>query len=292
MTRILLLVIVLWTSAELHAQLPSTELFILDYELEGDTLYFDNPVELSGFNNPGYNNQPSFFDENNLYITSNKYDRLKTDIIRLDLSGEQYYQITETVESEFSPTLSPDPRFFSAVRIERDGSDQSLWLYPMDRSNYGRRLLESLDNVGYHCWLSEDEVALFLVESPIKLAIGNVRTGEVSKIAENIGRCIRLTSNGELIIVSKTSDADWYLKSYDLLTKRFKILGKTLPGSEDFEVLADDSIIMASGSKLYRFKVSGNDTRWDEMDDFSDLGITSITRLALSATKLVLVTNP
>ncbi len=291
MTRILLLLIAVWTCTDLHAQLPSTTMFLLDYELEGDTIYFDNPIELTGFNDPGYNNQPSFFDENNLYITSNKYDREKTDVIRLDLSGEKLYQITETVESEFSPTLSPDPRYFSAVRIERDGRDQSLWLYPMDHSNYGRRLLESLDNVGYHCWLSEDEVALFLVEDPITLALGNVTTGKVARIAENIGRCIRLTSNGELIIVSKTSDADWYLKSYDLLTRRFKILGKTLPGSEDFEILADDSIIMASGSKLYRFNIIGNQTRWDEMDDFSDLGITSITRLALSAEKLVLVSN-
>jgi hypothetical protein len=143
------------------------------------------------------------------------YNDTLTEVAKLNILTKRLYRVTNTIESEFSPTLSPDPRYFSTVRIERNGRDQSLWLYPVDRSSYGRRLLEDIDNVGYHLWLSEDEVALFLVTNPIRMAIANVESGVYKIILENIGRCLRLNQNGEIIFVHKLSTKDWYLKKMD-----------------------------------------------------------------------------
>ena len=257
--------------------------------MEGDSIYLDNPKYLTKFNQSGYNNQPSFFNGREIYFSTNMYNDTITEIARMDLNSKRLYRVTETVEAEFSPTLSPDPDFFSTVRIERNGRDQSLWLYPVDRSSYGRRLLEKIDNVGYHLWLSEYDVALFLVTNPVSLALANVNSGEYRIVLENIGRCMRLSQNGEIIFVHKLSSINWYLKSYDPDLGKIRIIAETLPGKEDFEILPDGSIIMGSGAHLFRYVDFGVNAQWTKIDDFSSLGIDNITRMALSENKLLIV---
>ena len=270
-------------------QMPTTSIFSLDFELDGDSLYLNNPAYLTSFNKSGYNNQPSFFNPYEVYFTTNMYNDTLTEVAKLNIRTKRLYRVTNTIESEFSPTLSPDPRYFSCVRIERNGRDQSLWLYPVDRSSYGRRLMEDLDNVGYHLWLSEDEVAMFLVTNPISMVIGNIETGSYRTILENIGRCLRLSQNGEILFVHKLSSQDWYLKKMDPGSGQVKILTKTLPGKEDFEVLPDGSIIMGNGGKLFRYVDRGVNEQWSQVDDLTGLGINNITRMAISEDRLLIV---
>lgn len=272
-----------------YGQMPSTSIFSFDFELEGDSIYLNNPAYLTSFNANGYNNQPSFFNRYEVYFSTNMYNDTLTEVAKLNILTKRLYRVTNTIESEFSPTLSPDPRYFSTVRIERNGRDQSLWLYPVDRSSYGRRLLEDLDNVGYHLWLSEDEVALFLVNNPISMAIANIETGTFNIILENIGRCLRLNQNGEIIFVHKLSTKDWYLKKMDPESGTVKILTSTLPGKEDFEILPDGSIIMGNGSELYRYVDRGVNAQWQMVDDLKSLGIKNISRMAISEDKLLIV---
>jgi hypothetical protein len=282
-------VLSIFSSGILLGQFPNTSIIMFDFEMDGDTVYLDNPRYLSGFNPEGYNNQPTFFNSKEVYLSTNMYNDTLTEIARLDLNNNNLYRVTETIESEFSPTLSPDPNYFSTVRIERNGRDQSLWLYPVDRSSYGRRLLEDLENVGYHLWLSEDEVALFLVTNPVSLALANVKTGEYTKKLENIGRCMRLSQNGEIMFVHKLSEESWYIKSLDPSNNRIKILTKTLKGREDFELLPDGSIVMGDGPSLFRYVDSGVNAQWEKIDDFSGLGIKNVTRMAISEDKLIIV---
>ena len=270
---------------------PITQLYSFDYTIEGDSLILDQPQYLSAFNRLGYNNQPSFFSPYEIYLTTNMYDDSSTDIVKINIRNESLYRVTETVESEFSPTPSPDPAYFSCVRIERDGKDQSLWLYPVNRSSYGRRLLEKLDNIGYHIWLSDNEVGLFLVGSPHQFAIANVKSGIVNKLLENIGRCFRINDNDQLLFVHKITEDNWYIKSYDLVTKKYKIITETLPGSEDFELLNDGSILMGNGSKLYRFIDTGVNAKWTVVQDLSILNINNISRMAISESKLLMVNS-
>ena len=287
--RIFTISLLFLSSISIFSQMPSTSIFSFDYEIEGDSLYLNQPTFLSSFNEDGYNNQPFFFSPREVYFSTNMYNDSLTEIAKIDLNSKRLYRITNTIESEYSPTLSPDPRFFSVVRIERNRRDQSLWLYPVDRSSYGRRLLENLDNVGYHIWLSEEEVALFLVTRPISMVIANVETGEYTTVLENIGRCLRLTQTGELLFIHKQSSNNWYIKSMDPETGSVKIITPTLTGKEDFEVLPDGSLIMGNGSELHRFIDRGINSKWQKVDDLSSLGIINISRMAISEDKLILV---
>lgn len=273
----------------LSAQLPSTDLYMFTLLNNGERITLKNPLYLSGFNPDGYNNQPYFISPREVYITSNFYDKDFTDFMRLDLLNEEYYRVTATDSiSEYSPTPRALSGYFSAVRVEKDGTTQSLWLYPNDHSNSGKRIFENVDNVGYHCWLSEEEVALFLVSTPMKLAIGNVETGTVSNIIEDIGRCFQQNSNGDLLFVHKISEETWYIKSYSIEDQKASIITQTRPNSEDFALLSDGTILMAEGSKMYSIHPT-RDEYWKEIIDLEEWEISNITRLAVSRNRLILV---
>lgn len=287
--RISFLLTLLFWGSVVTAQLPNTELYMLTLLNTGDNLTVKDPVYLSGFNPEGYNNQPYFINPSELYITSNHYDSNFTDFIKLDLQNEVYYRITETDSiSEYSPTPRALSGYFSAVRVEKDGVTQSLWLYPENHSNHGKRILKDVDNVGYHCWLSENEIALFLVSTPMKLAIGNLETGNVATILEDIGRCFQQNSDGDLLFIHKASPESWYIKSYNVEDRKASTIVETRPKSEDFVLLPDGTILMAEGSKLYSIRPEV-DEYWNEVMDFTEFGILNISRLAVSRNRLVLV---
>jgi len=243
------------------AQLPTTDLYMISMTNNGQKISVTDPLYLSGFNPDGYNNQPYFINPNQLYITSDLYDKTFTDVVKLDLRRQEYYRVTATDSiSEYSPTPRAIRGFFSTVRVEKDMSTQSLWLYPKDHQSYGHRVLTDIGTVGYHCWISEEEVALFLVGTPMTLAIGN--------ISDN-------TTN----------------KAYDPESGQVSIVTRTRPDSEDFELLKDGNIIMGEGSKLYIIDPS-TDEYWSELTDLAEFGITNISRLAESRNQLVIVDNP
>ncbi len=274
------------------AQLPNTDLYMLTLLNNGEKITMTEPVYISGFHPDGYNNQPYFVNPRELYITTNMYDEQFTDFVRLDLQNEEYYRVTATDSiSEFSPTPKAPDAYFSAVRIEKDGKSQSLWLYPENHQSYGKRVLTDLNNIGYHCWLSEEEVALFLVDDPMQLAIGNITDNSSKVVLENIGRCFRQNSDGDLIFIHKTSPETGYIKSYDVESNKATIIANALDGSEDFELLNDGTFIMAKDSKLYALHPLKNKS-WVQVADLAEFDIMNITRLAVSRNRLVIVDNP
>lgn len=267
------------------AQLPANDLFVLDFIEYDKELSIKNIKYLSNFNKGGYNNQPSFFDPNSLYITSNKESGDLTDIVKLDIRLGNYQFVTKTNSvSEYSPTIMPDRQNFSVIR--QDGTDQWLWQYPLDKSTAGGPLL-ALTDVGYHCWLNDTEVALFRVTDPISLSIANVANGEVVDKLKNIGRCLRKDDFGNLIFVHKVIDNLWYLKSYDPRTNKIKVIAEV--DQEDFAIMPSGDFIIGKGSKLY--KLGTNDSNWTQVADLSQYGIININRMAISRNKLVIVSN-
>ncbi len=267
--------------------LPETDLYLFNFTRTGDNFRFKNPTYLSNFNPSGYNNQPSFKDNSSLYITTDVYGN-KNDIIELNLIKKSLLRVTATDEDEYSPAVSPHHGHFSCVRVEKDGTTQLLWTYPEDRSNFGGNVLRTIGNVGYYIWLSQEEVALFLVDDTHKLAIANIETDKNEIIIDDIGRCLKVDRNGNVIFVHKVREDFWFLKSFDPRSRRTEIITQLFDQKEDFELLSDDSIIMASGSKLYYINPSTSDS-WSEIGDFSKYSISNISRLVIKGNKLVFV---
>jgi len=278
---ILLTCIFCWKIA--LAQLPVTNIYVFDMKQESDSSFiFTNPKLLTGFNSKGYNNQPAFFSNDEIYITSGDASgETPTNIYALDLKNNIKTQVTNSEDKEYSPTPLLAPFYFSCIRQEADGKNtQRLWVFPKDRSSKGEPILPTT-GIGYHCWLSDEQVALFVVGEPHKLAIANTADKSIEVLTSNIGRSMNLLSNGNLAYIHKATETNWTIKELDLEDKRSTTIVSTVSESEDFVVLPRNTFLMAQGSKLYKYRM-GYDTKWLEVADFARQGIKHITRIAVS----------
>src|SRR6266478_1198199 len=131
---------------------PSSDIFIvevktkLDRKKRTDELKFGEPKKVTDF--AGYNNQPFFMPDGQSVLYTSIRNK-QADIYRYDLRDEATTQVTNTPESEYSPTLMPDRKNISVVRVEADGKTQRLWKFPLD-GGAPSLILENIKPVGYH----------------------------------------------------------------------------------------------------------------------------------------------
>ncbi|MEQ1747141.1 MAG: hypothetical protein ABMA02_17050 [Saprospiraceae bacterium] len=243
------------------------------------------PRFLTAFNSTGYNNQPQFVAPHELYLTVQlPADTTQTDIYALNFLLGTTARVTATTTAEYSPTLLPGGKRFSVVRVETNG-DQRLWSFPLDRSDNGQPVLQAITNVGYHCWLRDTLLALFLVgknDQPHALAIVGTGQQQLQRVASSIGRALHRLSDGRLAFVQKATEQTWYIKTYDPVSKATDILIKTPPGVEDFAVMPDGVLLSSNGSKLVQYDPH-RQTDWVEIADLSMYNIRKITRIAVGS---------
>lgn len=276
----------LGTSSLCAQRLPHSNVLLFQLVPNTDSLYKpQNPRFLTAFNPTGYNNQPCFFSERELYLTAQlPEDTTQTEIFCLDLSAKTRVRVTATPTAEYSPKPVPGSRRFSAVRVEADGR-QRLWSFPLDRSDNGRPVLSDFESVGYYCWLRDTLLAVFQVGengAPHTLSVVSTDMPRPVRIASNIGRCLEKSAGGQLFFVQKATDQTWFLKKYDPITGRSDIVTRTLPQVEDFAILPDGTLFAAKGARLYQFK-PGQYTDWREVANLASYGLRNISRIAVSS---------
>jgi hypothetical protein len=277
--------------AQAQNDVPSTNIYLFDLEQETDTIFnFKNPKFLTDFNRDGYNNQPYFVRDNELLISSRVAGSNQNDIYLLDLEKGTKLQVTKTAESEYSPTLMADKFHFSAVRVELDDNGtQRLWRFPLSRQNNGKPVFEYLVDIGYHEWLDEQRVVLFIVSDPNYMVVADVRDGSTTQLSTNVGRAFKKLPNGNLAYVHKATESTWFIKELNKSDLRSEIIVQTPRGSEDFAVMRNGTFLAGRGTKLYKFDPKKDDD-WIEIGDFRDYNITQISRLAVNSNgRLVLV---
>lgn len=257
---------------EIASQVPDTDIFVVRFDAQGnpDTTSLKNLTD-----RPGYDNQPAFLPGGNQLLFSSIRETLQSDVYVMDRNGGEARRLSDTLESEYSPTpLSGGG--FSVVRVEEDGT-QRLWAYNADGSP-ARMLVSDLDNVGYHLWLSDEELALFLVDEPMKFVLGNVATPGVRLLATDIGRSFaRDAETGILYFLLPSGDGRWRLNGHDLSSGE-KIVYLDAPGeSQDMALDHKGRLWMASGTALWRWQPG--QSQWEEVADFGSVLGGTITRL-------------
>jgi Tol biopolymer transport system component len=272
---------------------PATEVYLAEF-IDDLIRPIGPPKNIS--NNPGYDNQPGFMpDGSGVLFTSNR-DGKQTDIYRYDLTAG-LTQLTRTPESEYSPIVTPDRKSFSVIRVEADGT-QRLWRFDLDGSN-PRLILESVKPVGYHVWIDETRLALFVLGGqgqPNTLQLADTKTGKAEVIESGIGRSLLIRPDkGTVSFVHKPAGGHWVVKEFDPRSRAIQTLTETVDNnvSEDCAWQPGGRLLMASGTKVFVW-VPGA-ANWVEIADLSTSGIGRITRLALSPRppmKLALVADP
>ncbi|KPJ95897.1 MAG: hypothetical protein AMS18_02035 [Gemmatimonas sp. SG8_17] len=261
------------------AQGPGTDIHLVSIHLSGDQVTFDRALNIT--NRDGYDNQPSFLpDGNSLLYSSNRGSQ--TDIYRYFIATQITERVTNTApESEYSPAIMPGTNMFSVVRVEAD-STQRLWQFDLNGAN-PRVVLTGIKPVGYHAWGDANTVALFILgdsATPATLQLADVRSGRAQIVAYNIGRSLHRVP-GRAAISFTHRVPEYLVKQLDLVSGAVSPLMQLLSGNEYYAWLPDGSALMGLDSKLFR-RVPTSDSGWQQVADLSDVGISGITRLAVS----------
>jgi hypothetical protein len=255
---------------------PGSEIYLFDLKIKKDKLTISNGKNIT--NHKGYDNQP-FFHPNEPVIYYSQADTSgRTDILVYDYSKNSTRKITETSEREFSPTLTPDGKFLSCI-IQRDDGVQDLAKYPL-AGGAPTVLINNL-KVGYHAWVNETDLILFVLGEPHTLRWYSLLTKADTIITGNIGRSLHaIPKSSDMSFVDKSSDA-WVIKKLDTKTKNASNITAALPGREDLTWTPDGKIIMSDGEKLYYFD-PGNSDQWKEVGGMSTLKLMGVTRLSVN----------
>ncbi len=269
---------------------PATDIFLVEVLKRGGQLALGAPVNITF--RPGYDNQPAFTPDGKSILFTSQREGEQTEIYRYDIAARYTTRLTNTAESEYSPTVTPDEKSFSVIRVEADKT-QRLWQFPL-AGGAPALVLTNIKPVGYHVWLDAGTLALFVLGQPNTLQLVDVKTEKAEVLAQSIGRALhRVPGQPSQFSFVHKAEKEWWVKTYDLKTRQTINLVKTLPGSEDCAWLPNGTLLMAQGSKLFKWQ-RGKDADWQLVADLAEAGVTNITRLAVNAKgdRLALVAVP
>ena len=260
-------------------------------KVSGGRIALGSPVNLT--NRAGYDNQPSFTaDGRELFFTSVREDA-QADIYRYHVDSKTIERVTHTApESEYSATQLPYPKNFSVIRVEKD-STQRLWMLSPD-GNAGRPVFTDIKPVGYHTWLDDNLLALFVLGSPNALVLADRRTGKGDTLARDIGRSLVTLPHGGGFSFLAHRGQEWVLTEVRL-TRAGKVAYihplTTVPRGMDYIAWIGGTALGGTGSKLMAWTPGQG---WREVADLGPEGLARISRIAVDRklTRLAIVAEP
>lgn len=281
---------------------PDTEIYLAPLRIAGGTITIGEPQNIT--NNPGYDNQPSFTpDGRAVLFTSIRGGGTQSDIYRYNTVTAQTTQVTNTPESEYSPTMTPAGAL-SVVRVELDGHNtQRLWQFTADGRD-PHVLLPDVKPVGYHAWADDHTVALFILGAagaPATLELADTRTGTAVQLATDIGRSILAipgpSASHAISFVQREHVAgktSLVIKELNPASRAITVLTPAVEGSTDADLAwaPDGTLLMAHAGTLYSWR--RGQSGWKAVASFERMGLKNVSRLAVSprGTYLAIVAAP
>ena len=247
-----------------------------------------SPVNLT--QRPDYDNQPMFTpDGTGLWYTANDPQSGQSDIWRYDFADSRVTRITQSApESEYSATPLPDGSGISTIRVEAD-STQRLWRFSLDGLNPAV-ILPDIAPVGYHKWVDESTIVMFVLGSPATLQVGDVRTGRARVVTEDIGRSIHnIPGTFDVSYVQRNGDGSTTIMRLPGDGGEPEAITATVADGDFHAWTPNRVLLMADGPRVFARRYEP-DANWEQIADFSDLHVT-LSRLAVSpdGTQIALV---
>ncbi|MBA3890287.1 MAG: PD40 domain-containing protein [Gemmatimonadaceae bacterium] len=264
------------------AQAPGTDVFLAPLRIEQGVLRVGAAVNVT--NRPGYDNQPAFLRDNSGILFTSIRDDAQADIYRYDLRTRAVSQVTMTPESEYSATPLADGASFSVVRVEAD-STQRLWRFPLGGGAGPTLLVDRVKPVGYHTWIDDSTLAMFVLGTPATLQIAHTRHGDAAVFARGIGRGLQPVPGARGVTYARQAGDTVYIEEIRLLPGNTMVerrLARALPGQDYFVYTPAGELLAAAGNTLYRWS---QDCRvndgWERVGELGP-ALTGVTRLAVS----------
>lgn len=227
---------------------------------------------------PGYDNQPFFLPDGTGFWYTSIDESGEADIQRYDLDSGRSVQITSSApESEYSATPLPGGGGFSAIRVEAD-STQRLWRFRDDGTD-PRVILPEVTPVGYHAWVDEGTVALFVLGAPPTLQIGDVRSGQARIVARDIGRSLQhIPGTHAISYVQRLKDGGTEIRRLDPAEGDSELVAPGVDGGDFHAWTPAGVLLQARDSRVHRWSPEAG---WEVIGDMASLGV-RLSRLAVS----------
>lgn len=272
-------------ASSLASAQANTEVYLFDITLKNGSPLLSNPKNIS--NNEGYDNQPSFWDDDTVLFSSTRADQ--TDVLRFNINqGSTSSWLTNTpTGSEYSPLKVPGKNAISAIRLDLDGLQR---LYDYDLKT-GESIPISNLKIGYHVWFNEHIlVATVLVENRMDLVVIDLEEKSDRTVHKNVGRSLHRIPGTDLVSFISKGQEVWEIKSLDPETGHSTKIANVLRNEEDICWLNQNTLITGAGKTLFTLDIpSGMD--WEPIMSFQLEEINNISRIALnpSGTRLAFV---
>ena len=257
---------------------PDTDIWLASVALRG-TPAVSRASNITA--SPGYDNQPSFTPDGSAILFTSNRGGTQTDIYRYVIASGATTRVTNTPESEYSPTVTPDGAHISVVRVESDGT-QRLWRFTLDGGS-PELVLDRVKPVGYHAWVDDRTLALFVLGSPATLQLADTRAGTADEIARGIHRSVlRVPRSGTVSYVDVDEDGSLMVRELDPKTKMKTTLVAAVAGAKEADLAwtPDGVLLMAEKDVLYSWK--RDDAAWKRVADLAALAMHGVTRIAVS----------
>jgi len=275
---------------------PDTEIYLAPLKMASGTIEVGTAVNIT--NSPGYDNQPSFTPDGAAILFTSIRGALpaslggsttQSDIYRYDIRSREVSRVTQTPESEYSPTTMPDGAGISVIRVEADGT-QRLWsIRPSGPKIEAAVLVPEIKPVGYHAWADDHTLALFVLGQPATLQLADTRTGTARTVATDIGRSIqRIPGSGsvrEISFVQREREGDatrLTIRRLNPANGEVTTITPAVAGSREADTawMPDGTLLMAKDAALYAW--TRGQSSWKEIASFERLSLPGVTRLAVS----------
>jgi len=273
-----LLLLLLPVETEAQAT-PGTDIWAFRTSGENGSVVPGSVLRVTG--RPGYDSQPHFPPGERMVLYTRIDSLGQADIWSFDLRTGSHSNVTRSApESEYSATVMHSLVRFSAIRVEAD-STQRLWSFESGGTN-PEVVLESVQPVGYHAWLNDDTLALFVLGDPATLQIASVTKGAAEVVAENIGRSLHtIPGKNTFSFVQLDAAGAGTITEYDPTTGESRPIAPLLAENEFYAWTPGGILVMGQGSKLFRW-TPGESREWLEVADLETAGILGISRIAFS----------
>ncbi len=264
----------LLASTILFAQ-SNTEVYLSDIVKSNEKIELTNLKNIS--NNKGYDNQPSFYDNNTILFSSTR--NTQTDIKIYNIKREDNSWITNTsFGSEYSPLKIPQENGISAIRLDDNGLQR---LYKYDLSNGESTVLIKDLKVGYHSWYNKKIlVSSVLVEGSMDLVVSNLIKNTNQTAHKNVGRSLHKIPNSNLISFISNENKISTIKSLNPITGDIKTI-KSLPIQISDMCWLSQNIALIPNGKIIAQLNTVTDSL-SVLHNFTEDQINEISRIAVS----------
>lgn len=262
----------------------NTEIHIFDIKEVNEKWLVNNGKNIS--NNPGYDSQPHFYDNNTILFSSNRNGEV--DIAKYDIiSGSKSFISNTPNGGEYSPQRIPNSKHFSAVRLDKNGK-QRFYKYDISTGKNSELIKDLV--IAYPIWFDKNTIiSSVIVKDTLALFISDLKKKTNFAVVKQVGRSLHKIPNSNLVSFMKKNKGKWEVWSLHPKTRETKKI-VTSESSQDVCWLPDGTLLIPYQNAIYKFNPK-KDKRASLFYQFKNENINNISRITVNkdGTKLAIV---